>query len=60
MDVSEYNFQYITDRDTGANSVKIIKMTGKESGIVPLVDGNRHYTIYQIWLAEGNTPADAE
>lgn len=60
MDVSGYNFQYITDQDTGQNSTKLIKMSGEQEGIVPLVEGNRHYKIYQAWLAEGNTPAAAE
>ena len=27
---------------------------------VPLDSGNRHYQAIQDWIAEGNTPADAD
>lgn len=60
LNLNEYDFTYVLDPFTGENSTEVIKMSGKETGCVPLTEGNKHYAIYQAWLVAGNTPNPAE
>jgi len=43
----------------GTEDTTIIKRT-TDNLFIPTVEDNRHYQEYLAWLAEGNTPEEAE
>lgn len=58
-------FQYVIDPDTNEVSTKYIKMTEGDPDcplMVPNSSDNRHWKLYQEWLAESeeNIPLDPE
>lgn len=54
-----YTYKYCINPDTGEKSTE--KIYRIEDGLwIPLVEGNRHYDEYKVWLAEGNTPEAAD
>lgn len=54
-----FNYQYIWDKITNANSVRYIKRL-PDDAVIPFDPANTDYQAYLAWLAEGNTPLPAE
>ena len=52
------NAQYMTDVDGSNSSIKAT-IDGQEMS-VPLDPANRHYQAILLWVAEGNTIAEAD
>tara|TARA_B100000085_G_scaffold230061_1_gene216447 strand:- start:54 stop:218 length:165 start_codon:yes stop_codon:yes gene_type:complete len=51
-----YSYAWATERK---NILKRTDASGKID-FVPICEGNIDYQVYLAWVAEGNTPADAE
>ena len=51
-------YKKLLDMD-GNESTKVIRRTA-DNAIIPMSEGNRDYQEYLEWLAEGNTPEDAD
>ena len=52
------DYKYIKELD-GSNSTKIIKCT-IDNSFIPNDSQNKDWVVYQEWLAESNTPDNAE
>ena len=58
-----YTYKKIPDYDDSGNKIGdcIDQILRKEdNAIIPFDEGNRDYQEYKSWLAEGNTPQEAD
>jgi len=53
--------KYKLYKDTEFNNiVGVLKYEDNKTTFIPMVDGNSDYEEYLEWVAEGNTPEEAE
>ena len=52
-------YKLVTNPFTDENDI-INKIDGNRIMSIPMVDGNSDYEEYKEWVAEGNTPEEAE
>ncbi len=58
-----YTYKKIPDYDDSGNKIgdctdQILRK--EDNAIIPFDEGNRDYQEYKSWLAEGNTPQEAD
>jgi len=60
MTYNTYKKYKLTDGTLVTNAIKVPKTTDHDDLYIPFDEDNTDYIEYKAWLAEGNTPQEAD
>ena len=60
MTYNTYKKYKLKDGTVVTDSIKVPKTADHADIYIPFSEGNKDYIEYKAWLAEGNTPEDAD